>query len=245
MTNQLNLFASVAQQEVIDQQKSYYKINSEQRFNRCKIIKSILDQNGFIEDVHYKFDAELYTKQVENARLSDKKGNVFTANYERIDVKGSVRLLTKYFYASKNTLNTDLSSVDVEDGKLQCGAITTQYRYYKPSTLLKKLKEYNEEQERKYTRFNSWMDRVNAYSYEMANKYPSADISIVTGSKRDYYGKYIDMRMVMVKFPSGSFIKFNIPEYDFQNITTAGIVDVQKESTDDMLDRFSRQAKES
>lgn len=244
MTNQLALFASVDQQAAIDKQVMYKNKNAEQRLARYKLIEDILKQNNFIENIHYKMDAVLVDKEVQNATLYDKNRQEFKANYVCKDVKGSIRLMTKWYNASKNELVNDTSYIDVQDGKLQ-SSVNKQYRYYKPSTVLKNLKEYNEAQEARYEKANKWAKRVNDYAQEMANKYPSADVSIIKGSKRDYYGKYIDTRVVSVKFESGSYVRFNIPSYDFEKITVASIVDVQEETTEDKMARFATQTKQS
>ena len=244
MTNQLALFASAAQTEKIASQVKYANQNAEQRLNRIKIIKSILDKNNFVENIHYIYDAKLVDKEVIDGRLYV-EGKEFTANWTCKEVKGSIRLMTKYYSTNKNVLKSDTAYIDIEDGKLQVGSITKQYRYYKPSTILTKLKEYNEDQERRYIRANEWTNRANEYASEMKDKYSNAVVSIVKGSKRDYYGKYIETKEVKIAFESGSYIKMNIPEYNYQNITTSVVVDVQEETTEDKLKRFSTQKKES
>ena len=245
MTNQLALFNSVDQQLAIDKQVKWKNKNAETRLARFKLIEDVLKQNNFIENIHYKMDAVLVDKEVKESTLYDENRKEFKANYTCKDVKGSIRLMTKYYSASKNELVNDTNYIDIEDGKLQCGGITKQYRYYKPSTILSNLKEYNEAQEARYVKANKWTKRVNDHAYEMANKYPSADVSIVKGSKRDFYGKYLEVREVKVAFNSGSYVKFNIPDSEYYKVTVSAIVDVQEETTEDKMNRFSTQTKES
>jgi hypothetical protein len=118
--------------------------------------EKILIDNGFIFGIDYinTFKIETVTREV----ILDIKNhcsypinrsywniNEFKAELTYRSYSGHLSLKTKRFHQGK--LIDETCNVMFDNGKVCCYSIQGQYRYIKPSTILKKLKEYNSCQE--------------------------------------------------------------------------------------------------
>ena len=203
MLEQLELF-QVLNQEQLNEVDSFIKRQNQQVIDRVASIKKTIDMltdAGFEEGVN--FDRSVETGVNTTERSFGWGDNRFTHEVTFNTVSGGVYLKHKRFYNGK--LTADTSNVSKAGDKLECSRITPQYRAYKPSTLLVKLNEYNEDQQWRfdnYTKKNQILD----YTLDKYSKlYPNAKVQTGTG--------YISNRSfstVLVSFESGSWVEFKL-----------------------------------
>ena len=151
-------------------------------------------------------------------------------------VEGGVYLIHKQF--REGQLRTTKSNVNVEGNKLMCCSITPQYRAYKPSTLLVKLNEYNENQQYGFDNYNKKKSLLNYTIDKYSKLYPNADIK--TGTM--YYGSN-SRKSVLISFPSGSWVELSLgfeKDQDFLHKKYDARVDVLKGI--DLLNHFNQQS---
>ena len=115
--------------------------------------------------------------------------------------------------------------------------ITPQYRAYKPSTLLTKLKEYSQEQQWKYDNYTKKNQILNYTLDKYSKLYPNAKVQTGTG-----YAGNRSFTTVLVSFESGSWVEFKLgfrqdEEYMFRKFDAT--VDALKGM--DLLNHFNKQ----
>lgn len=236
MLDQLELF-QVLNNEQQKEVNDYVERCNRNVIDRVASIKKMIDlltDAGFEEGVN--FDRNIETG-VETADRSFGWGdNKFTAEVTFNTVNGGVHLIHKRFYNGQ--LTTTKSGVSVEGYKLMCSSITPQYRAYKPSTLLVKLNEYNDNQQWRfdnYTKKNQILD----YTLDKYKKlYPNATVQKGTG-----YVSNRSFTTVLISFESGSWVEFRLgfrqdEEYMFRKFDAR--VDALKGM--DLLNHFDKQS---
>mgnify|MGYP006114890145 FL=1 len=235
MIEQLELF-KVLNTEQQTEVNSFVERTNKQAVDRVASIKRMIDlleTGGFVESVDFKRNFEIGESTHE--RTFGWGDNKFDAEVTVNTVSGGVALIYKRFYKGK--LETTTSNVSREGDKLECSMITPQYRAYKPSTLLVKLNEYNEEQQ---WRFDAYNNKIVILSYTL-NKYttlyPNATVQTGTG-----YSGRSSFTTVLVSFPSGSWVEFRLgfrqdEEYTFKKFDAK--VDSLKGM--DLLNHFNEQ----
>ena len=240
---QLDLFQgkvlTTEQQEEVNRfikQQAERAIKAEKRNSKIMLM---LDEAGFVygQDYSSNFEVEEVTRETRFGYGYNNTDYEFEATY--MQNTGNVFLWVNTINEGK--LKTYKSSVDVEGDKLQCTSVTKQYRHYKPSSLLVKYKEYNArivgELEYK-NKQNIALDNVVA---KYQTLYPEAKVTI--GS--DYYRNrrnYTTFPIVEVKFPSGSYVSFQLGYSDnMEEVRFYKKHDAQSETTKDLLDRFNNQ----
>ena len=203
MLEQLELF-QVLNQEQQTEVNDYVVRENQNTVNRVASIKRIIDlleTGGFVEDIDFERDFQIGESTHE--RTFGWGADKFKAEVTVNTTNGGIRLIHKRFYNGK--VETTTSSVGREGDKLECSMITPQYRAYKPSSLLVKLNEYNENQELK---FNSYHKKKDMLSYTI-NKYtilfPNAKVQEGMG----YQGRS-SFATVLVSFPSDSYVEFKL-----------------------------------
>ena len=138
-------------------------------------------------------------------------------------------------------LKTYKSSVDKEGDKLMCTSVTSQYRHYKPSSLLTKYKEHNQRIVGELEHKNKENIALNNIVAKYQTLYPEAKIKI--GS--DYYRSrrnYDSFPIVEIKFPSGSWVSFQLGySNNLEEVRFYKKYDAQSETNKDLLDRFNNQ----
>jgi len=116
---------------------------------------------------------------------------------------------------SEKELNRS-ASINREGDKLMCTHITEQYRYYKPSSLLVKLKDYNLLQINKLNRLNKEDIAIKNVIAKFQKQYPKAEVTRGTDYRK---GSYQDFPIVKVKFASGSTVSFTLGwSNDLENV---------------------------
>ena len=203
MIEQLELFKVLNTEQQSDV-NSFVERQNQQVVDRVASIKKMIDlltDAGFKEDVNFKRNFEIGISTSERSfGLGDNK---FNAEVTVNTISGGVYLIHKRFYNGQ--LVTTKSSVGREGDKLECSMITPQYRAYKPSTLLVKLNEYNEDQQWRfdnYTKKNQILD----YTLDKYKKlYPNATVQKGTG-----YVSNRSFTTVLISFESGSWVEFRL-----------------------------------
>jgi hypothetical protein len=127
---------------------------------------------------------------------------------------------------------------DVENNKIQCGSITEQYRFYKPKTILEKLKIHNEKAANQFEEFKQ-KENLEKNTIEKYTKlYPDAEVI----SKDGYTKSSGSFRLVEVKFKSGSYVQFKLDTYNNKEYLCSkydALTD--KLTAEELLDKFSKQ----
>ncbi len=235
MIEQLELF-KVLSQEQQNEVDRFVERQNQHVIDRVASIKKMIDlltDAGFEEGVN--FDRSVKTGVETTERSFGWGDNRFTHEVTFNTVSGGVYLIHKRFYNGQ--LVTTKSSVSREGDKLECSSITPQYRAYKPSTLLVKLSEYNEDQQWRfdnYTKKNEILD----YTLDKYSKlYPNAKVQTGNG-----YAGRSSFQTVLVSFESGSWVEFRLgyrqdEEYMFKKFDAT--VDALKGM--DLLNHFNEQ----
>ena len=235
MLEQLELFQVLNTEQQSDV-NSFVERQNQQVVDRVASIKKMIDlltDAGFEEDVNFKRNFEIGVSTTE--RSFGWGDNKFNAEVTVNTVSGGVYLVHKRFYNGQ--LVTTKSSVGREGDKLECSMITPQYRAYKPSTLLVKLNEFNEDQQWKYDNAVKKNEILNYTLDKYSKLYPNAKVQTGTG--------YISNRSfstVLVSFESGSWVEFKLgfrqdEEYMFKKFDAT--VDALKGM--DLLNHFNEQ----
>ena len=235
MLDQLELF-QVLNTEQQTEVNSFVERTNKQAVDRVASIKKMIDlleTGGFVEGVDFKRNFEIGESTHE--RTFGWGDNKFDAEVTVNTVSGGVYLKHKRFYNGK--LTADTSNVSKAGDKLECSRITPQYRAYKPSTLLVKLNEYNENQQWKYDNAVKKNEILNYTLDKYSKLYPNATVETGTG----YQGRS-SFTTVLVSFESGSWVEFRLgfrqdEEHMFKKFDAT--VDALKGM--DLLNHFNKQ----
>ncbi len=240
-TMQLDLFhgkvLTVEQQEEVNKfikRQAERAVDSQNDINR-KI--SLLEEAGFVQGRDYDSNFEIHevTREVDFGYCYNNTNYEYEVTY--MNAVGNV-------YLKANTIKDGeikeyKASIDIEGNKLMCTSITSQYRYYKPSSLLVKYKEHNERIINKLEHNNKQKIALGIIVAKYQKLYPKAEVTI--GS--DYYRRsYTSFPIVKVKFESGSSVEFTLGyggEMEKERFHKK--YDAQTETTKDLCDRFNNQ----
>lgn len=244
MSNQLDLFHGVVltteQQEQVD---SFIKSKATSAVTADKnvsIIMRLLDEAGFVQGVDYDSNFEIYEVTGERELGYSYNNTNFEHEITYMNAVGGVYLITDTI--KDNKIVKYNASVDREGDKLMCTSITDQYRYYKPSTLLTKLKESRKAKIQELDRRGKeWL--CLDYTIEKYQKlYPEAEVK--EGSDYIRYGRhdYQQFKTVVVKFKSGSSVTFQLGYgYELDKERLHKRYDAQEETVEQSLERFNNQ----
>ena len=135
------------------------------------------------------------------------------------------------------------ASVSREGDKLMCTSITEQYRYYKPSTLLTKLKESNKRKVQELDRIDREKKCLNYTVAKYERLYPEANVIVSSDYDRGYRGyNYTEFKTVVIEFKSGSSVTFRLGYgYEFDKERLHKSYDAQRETIEQKLERFNNQ----
>ena len=235
MIEQLELF-KVLNTEQQTEVNSFVERQNKQVVDRVASIKKMIDMltdAGFEEGVNFKRNFKIGVSTSEKSfGYGD---NRFDAEVTVNTVNGGVYLMHKRFCTGE--LKITESSVSREGDKLECSNITPQYRAYKPSSLLVKLNEYNENQQCGYDSYVK-KNLILDYTLDKYSKlYPNATVQTGQG----YRGRS-SFTTVLVSFESGSWVEFRLgyrqdEEYKYKKFDAK--VDALKGM--DLLNHFNEQ----
>lgn len=240
--NQLDLFAGILftpeQEKLIAEFLEREKSNLEFQVKTNQQNEQLLVDYGFIKNVNFvnTFKVETITREVTLGRSWDK--NVFTAELTYQSCSGGISLKGKKHSQGKLTDTTFW--IDFQKGKVQANSIQDHYRFIKPSTLLEKLKAYNEREENRLEYYKKQTNLKQTVVDKYTELYPNAKVKV-----RDEWTRYDgSFEVVEVEFESGSYIWFrldihNNKEYIYKKYDA----EFAKLSLDELLERFSKQVK--
>lgn len=244
MNTQLDLFEGLVltteQQEQVDSFIKRQTLNAGEADRNVGRIMMMLDEAGFVMGVDYISDFEVY--EVTNEREFGYSYNNTNFNHEvtYLNATGGVKLIIDTIKDSKIIKYN--APVDREGNKLMCTNITEQYRYYKPSTLLTKLKENRKSKVQELNRRNKEQVCLDYTVAKYQKLYPEATVK----ASRDYIrynrGDYQEFKTVVVEFKSGSSVTFQLGYgYELDKERLHKRYDAQKETVEQTLERFNNQ----
>ena len=200
---------TVEQQGRVDSFKREQERNVIRRTSIVKHEEALLLSGGFQLGIDFvnDFKCEIVTQ----TRSFSYGEDSFEAEVTFTNATGGCYLITDYFNSQSNKMVISKISVSCEGDKLECTTITSQYRAYKPTSLFKKLQEYNTDQKNKYAFANKTKTILN-YTIEKYKKlFPNATVEEgMDYRKRGRGNDYIDFPIVYVKFESGSWLSFRL-----------------------------------
>ena len=241
LENQLDLFHGVVltqdqEKEVKDWVKRQATNAAENQENVNRIML-MLDEAGFVQGKDYDSNFEVHEVTTEK----DFGYSYNNTNYEYevtyLNSCGNVYLKVNTIHEGK--IKNYNSTVSREGDKLMCTSVTSQYRYYKPSSLLVKFNEHNSLQNSKLNRLNAEDIAIENIIAKFKKQYPKAEVT--RGS--DYYRRsYQEFPIVKVKFESGSEVSFTLGwSGDLENVRFHKKHDAVSESTEALMERFNNQ----
>ena len=245
MNTQLDLFEGLVltteQQEQIDSfinSQAKNAVVSQENINRTMLL---LDEAGFVQGVDYDSNFEIF--EVTGPREFGYSYNNTNFEYEvtYINSWGCVYLITDSIKDGK--IKKHNATVDREGDKLMCTSITDQYRYYKPSTLLTKLKESRKAKIQEFNRKNKEQVCLDYTVAKYQKLYPEATVKTGTDYDKGYRGySYTEYKTVVVKFKSGSSVTFKLGYgYELDQERLHKSYDAQLETVEQTLERFNNQ----
>ena len=245
MSNQLDLFHGVVL--TTEQEEQVNNFIKRQTLNAGKADRDVgrtmllLDKAGFVQGVDYDSNFEVYEVTKEREFGYSYNNTNFMHEVTYMNAVGGVYLITDTI--KDNKIVKYNASVDREGGRLMCTSITEQYRYYKPSTLLTKLKESRKAKMQELDRRGKeWL--CLDYTIEKYQKlYPEATVKAGTDYDRGYRGhSYTEFKTVVIEFKSGSSVTFRLGYgYELDKERLHKRYDAQKETVEQSLERFNNQ----
>jgi hypothetical protein len=242
--NQLDLFAGILftpeqEQKIADFIKSREDIaNTNESINKQR--EQLLINNGFIKGIDFEntLKVKTITREMQLGYTYNKTD--FKAEVTFKDVTGYISLKVKKFnsYSAPNELVDYTFSVDFENDKINCSGVQDSYRFIKPSTLLEKLKTFNERQEQLFEEYKKKTDVKQYTVKKYKEKYPNATVTLETEWTK-HSGTFDVMK---VEFISGSWVKFRLfSNKDKESIYSKYDNEFAKLNTEEILDKFNNQ----
>ena len=244
MNTQLDLFEGLVltteQQEKIDsfvKNEAKRAVVSQEDVN---LTMMLLDEAGFVQGVDYNSNFEVYEVTKEREFGYSYNNTNFEHEVTYMNAVGGVYLIVDTIKEGKIVKYN--ASVSREGSKLMCTTITEQYRYYKPSTLLTKLKESRKAKINELSRQNKEQVCLDYTIAKYQKLYPEAEVK--EGSDYIRYGRhdYQQFKTVVIEFKSGSSVIFQLGYgYELDKERLHKRYDAQKETVEQSLERFNNQ----
>ena len=197
---------TVAQQETVDRFVSNSKRNADNASAKTARIEALLISGGFKAGIDYVNNLE--TKTVTEDRVFG-YDDEYSAVVTYVSSYGGCQLITEYYDSYKNNISTRLVSVGIEHDKLECSTVTSQYRAYKPTSLLTKLQEYNVSQLYKFNDANKQRGILDYTVDKYKTLFPNAEVSVGNDYDKNRHN-YTSFPIVIVSFKSGSYVSFRL-----------------------------------
>jgi|TARA_B110000438_G_C15739162_1_gene617665 hypothetical protein len=241
LENQLDLFHGVVltqdqEKEVKDWVKRQATNAAENQENVNRIML-MLDEAGFVQGKDYNSNFEIHEVTCDREFGYSYNNTNYEYEVTYLNSCGNVYLKVNTIHEGK--IKNYNSTVSREGDKLMCTSVTSQYRYYKPSSLLVKFNEHNSLQNSKLNRLNAEDIAIENIIAKFKKQYPKAEVT--RGS--DYYRRsYQEFPIVKVKFESGSEVSFTLGwSGDLENVRFHKKHDAVSESTEALMERFNNQ----
>ena len=241
LENQLDLFHGVVlTQDQEKEVKNWVKrqaTNAAENQENVNRIMLMLDEAGFVQGKDYDSNFEVHEVTCDREFGYSYNNTNYEYEVTYLNSCGNVYLKTNTVYEGK--MKNYNSTVSREGDKLMCTTVTSQYRYYKPSSLLVKFNEYNSLQNSKLNRMNAEDIAMDNVVTKFRKQYPEATVYAST----DYYRRsYQSFPIVKVKFESGSEVSFTLGwSDDLENVRFHKKHDAVSESTEALMERFNNQ----
>ena len=217
MTNegQLTLELNVRTAEQQKQIDSYLVARENDVKSSVDILKknyrTLVDAGFYSEDIDFKFDIVPITREVNFGTYNHREEVELTFDV----VQGGVKLLRDEIDTKdgepkivKQQTWFTISS----DSKMECSALVGSYRSVKPETLVRKLKEHNENVKAQLENLTKQLSNTQKAINELNDEFPQA-ISI--DEKQEWissgprYGGYTK-ELIEVRFEDGSYVTFEV-----------------------------------
>jgi len=199
----------------------------------------LLDEAGFREGIDYINNFDVFEKTYDHEFGYSYNNTQWMAEVNVMRSSGGCQILFDSF--RKGKIEMGKSYVYREGNKLQCTCITSQYRYYKPSSLLTKLKEHNSYSLTQLESFNKKQNTIE-YTVEKYTKlFPNAEVKIGSDYNRGR-NNYSEFKTVIINFPSGSYVIYRLGydnDGEYLHKSFDGVVDALKGM--DLLNHFNNQ----
>jgi len=202
-------------------------------------IQLLLDEAGFRKGIDYVNDFKIFERTYNHEFGYGYNKTQWEAEVNVMASSGGCNIL--YDTLRNGELVMSKSGVYREDDKLQCTSITSQYRYYKASSLLTKLKEHNNSELDKL-KSNDKKQNILEYTVEKYKKlFPNAEVTIGSDydRSRNYYTEF---KTVIINFTSGSYVIYRLgyeQDREYLHKKFDKIVDTLKGI--DLLNHFNNQ----
>ena len=241
LENQLDLFQGVLLTNKQEQQIATWVEGMAKRAvalqDEVNTIMLMLDKAGFVQNEDYKCNFEVFEVTKEQEFGYSYNNTNFEHEVTYMNAVGGVSLIINHIHEGK--IKKSNAGVDRDGDKLMCSTVTDQYRYYKPSSLLTRLKGYNTRKVSELSRNKAEKIAVDKIITKYKKLYPKA----VVYSSTDYYrGSYQSFPIVKVKFASGSEVSFTLGYGDeLEKERFHKKYDAINESTEILMERFNNQ----
>jgi hypothetical protein len=239
---QLDLFEGVLltadQQEKVNTHIENCKKNSEHAQTKHNNIVRLLNINGFCKGLHFEEDCKV-TTETRKVTLGYRYNNTdfeteVTAEY----CSSNIYLIGQSFNSYQGELSPARFYFEVKDNKINCSSITEQYRSYKPSTILEKLKINNVKAANAFEEYKKKINLEKNTIEKYTKLYPDAKVESKDGYSK-YEGSY---RLIEVLFKSGSYVRFRLDLYNNKEyMCTKYDALTDKLTAEELLDKFSKQ----
>tara|TARA_B110000090_G_scaffold86873_1_gene98769 strand:- start:937 stop:1683 length:747 start_codon:yes stop_codon:yes gene_type:complete len=207
--------------------------------DESKNIQLLLDEGGFIEGIDYVNNFEIHEKTYTHEFGYSYNNTQWEAEVSVMRGSGGCQII--YDVLRDGKITVEKSYVYREGDKLQCSSFTQQYRFYLVSSLLRKLKENNEDALRKLEIKNR-AQTVLEYTVEKYTKlFPNATVTIGADYNRRR-NDYTEFKTVIINFTSGSYVIYRLGyanDGEYFHKSFDGAVDVLKGI--DLLNHFNNQ----
>jgi hypothetical protein len=174
---------------------------------RIDFLKSI----GFVENKHfrYKCNKEVWTSNVYCP--TDNGGGYHSYELEGIDT--TISLINPTFDTSTGNIRTFETECDFDDKNyISCSSIMDRRGYYKPITILDKIKFLWETAENCKKQADARRSLVDNTIKEYQEQYPNADIIAKKNTEHRHNAFNQNADVLSIRFPSGSYINIVVTD---------------------------------
>jgi hypothetical protein len=244
--NQMSMFTNVLtinQQNEVDE---YVKINNRienEKYSNLEEINAMLNRYELSEFVKadYELIEETYIKQFNWYNEKNK----FECEITTYKCKGGLKFEYHTFDSREQTIckahnHIWISDVDLRDEKMTISNIANNYRSYKISSIRKKIEEKNNEALSQNAYSKSVVEASNIVRAEFEELYPKATVTEYFADIKEY-NVWRNRRCIKVVFESGSYVEYQV--FTNANKSVIKVVDKQKESIEQIMNRFNLQEK--
>ena len=203
----------------------------------------LVDAGFYSEDIDFKYDIVSVTREVTVGNYNDR----FEVELTFDTVKGGVKLLRDDI----DTKDGEPKIVKretwftISDGKIECSNLVGSFRAVKPETLVRKLKEHNENVKAQLENLTKQLSNTQKAINELNDEFPQA-ISI--DEKQEWissgprYGGYTK-ELIEVRFEDGSYVTFEVLFSGEKRIFKVYDIEEEALTKQDKLNRLTQRIK--